>query len=532
VKTSDAADLCVRLATADAHAVGPLVADALVRVWGCAAALVWLPREALAPSSDDLSVSGHVLETCPANELLGCLLEGQIDHWLADRHLDATRVSDLVPAQAGRIIAAWPDQDAVPVDAGGILALVAAQVSSVRDRSQLQQRLSAATTALREAEDEIAQARRVRALGEMASGIVHDFNNALTTILGFAELALGPLDEDDAFYSDLNSIRTAALDAAAVVRRLRDLTRQERPTNEREVADLREIAGMMPALVRPRWMELSECRGVTFEVVVDPQEVPPVHVIVAEIRELLLNLLFNAVDAMPSGGRITITTRRAEDGWAEIAVSDEGSGMSEETCRLVFQPFYTTKGKHGTGLGLSVCRTIAQRHGANLEVKSAQGVGTTFVLRLPPAPPGLVATGPRPASDRRVIPLAKQRVLFVDDEPDVRESVGQLLRALGHEVFVADSGSAAIAMACRQHIDVLITDFGMPDMNGLVVAQRFRVLAPHVPVVLLSGWGIDQTGRPANVRSVIGKPVTMKALSEAIAVCVAEPIQWWDEKCS
>jgi signal transduction histidine kinase len=530
VTTSDAADLCVRLATADAHAVGPLVADALVRDLGCAAALVWLPREA--PTSDDLSVGGRVLETCPASEILGRLLDGRIDCWLADRHLQATRASDLVPPQAGRIIAAWPEESAVPAEAGAILTLIAAQVSTVRDRTQLQQRLTASATALREVEDEIAQARRVRALGEMASGIVHDFNNALTTILGFAELALGPLEEDDAFYSDLNSIRTAALDAAAVVRRLRDLTRQERSSNEREIADLREIAGMMPALVRPRWTEASECRGVTFQVVVDAHEVPPVHVVVAEIRELLLNLLFNAVDAMPEGGRITITTRQAEDGWAEIAVADEGSGMSEETCRQAFQPFYSTKGKHGSGLGLSVCRTIAHRHGASLDVTSAPGVGTTFVLRLPPATPDLVANGPRPTSDRSVAPIATQRVLFVDDEADVRESVGQLLRALGHEVSIADSGSAAIAMACRQHIDVLITDFGMPDMNGLIVAQRFGVLAPQVPVVLLSGWGIDHASRPANVRSVIGKPVTMKALSEAIAVCVAEPIQWWDEKCS
>jgi CheY-like chemotaxis protein len=235
---------------------------------------------------------------------------------------------------------------------------------------------------------------------------------------------------------------------------------------------------------------------------------------------------------MPSGGRITIATRETDEGWAVISVADEGLGMSDEVKQRIFQPFFSTKGDRGSGLGLSVCQTIARRHGARLEVQSVPGEGTTFMLKLPPAAPGLVVA----PSPTRVVahPVAVQRVLLVDDQEEVRESVGEMLRAMGHHVTVAVGGEGAVSLVGRQQIDVVITDLGMPGMSGLEVAQRFRILAPKVPVVILTGWGLDRdTERPPNVVFVLGKPVTMKSLDDALTACTAEPASnEWSKKCS
>jgi CheY-like chemotaxis protein len=181
-----------------------------------------------------------------------------------------------------------------------------------------------------------------------------------------------------------------------------------------------------------------------------------------------------------------------------------------------------------------VCQTIASRHGATLDVRSAPGQGSTFTLALPPASPGLTAAvEPRQAAAAR--PRPAQRVLLVDDQEEVRDSVGEMLRALGHDVTVVDRGDAAVALAGRQRLDVVITDLGMPGMNGLDVAQRFRVLAPRVPVVLLTGWGLDnEAPRPPNVAFVLSKPVTMKSLGDALEACATTPapLDERSEKCS
>jgi CheY-like chemotaxis protein len=408
---------------------------------------------------------------------------------------------------------------------------MAGHVSSVIERLDTDRLLATSRTSLRDYEREIAQTRRVRALGEMASGIVHDFNNCLTTILGFTELSLGPLEEKDAHYEDLSTIRTAALDAAALVRRLQALSRPPRGGDEREIIDLREVVRAMPRLALPRWSRRAQCEGIRFDIVVDAQPVPPVCVAVAEIRELLLNLLFNAVDAMPKGGQIVIGTRQV-DGEIEITVKDEGVGMAPEVLDRVFEPFFTTKGDGGGyGLGLAVCRSIAERHGGRLSARSAPGKGSMFTLRLPPAPTELLAplgaAAAPVAADR-----TGRRVLLVDDQHEVRESVGEMLRALGHDVLICEEGNAALAMAIRQRVDVIVTDLGMPNMNGVELAERLRVVVPNTPVVLLTGWGLDDDRLPDNVSSVVSKPITMKRLAEALAATTDRTVDSRRIQCS
>jgi len=535
MNTGVASALSSSLAVAtDAREVGAALAGALAERWA-AEIVVWLPSsDDGTVREEDLAVSGETLRSCPPAALCQLVRDRRIDRWLAAHGLPECHMVDLPPAHLGRIVAAWSRPEAVPAGSDDALGLAAGQASLVMERRLLEDRLATASTALLEAEDQLLRTRRVRALGEMASGVVHDFNNYLMSILGFAELALGPLDEGDAFYNDLNGIRTSALDAAALVRRLQSFGRRGPEADEREVVDLRDVARLMATLARPRWMQVSQCRNVSFEVIVDARPVPAVHVIVAEIRELLLNLIFNAVDAMPGGGRITIATDQADDGSAVISVSDEGVGMSKEVQPRVFQPFFSTKGDHGSGLGLSVCQTIATRHGAKLSFESTLGEGTTFTLTLPVATPALVADARPRRSGAATGYSTQQRVLLVDDQEEVRASVGEMLRAMGHDVTVVDRGEAAVSLVGRQRIDVVITDLGMPGMTGLDVAQRFWQLAPQVPVVLLTGWGLDpDAARPANVVFVLGKPATMRSLDDAISACLAAPAAGnWSEKCS
>jgi signal transduction histidine kinase len=535
MNTGLASALSSSLAVAtDVRDVGAALASVLAETWA-AEVVVWLPRsDEGTVREEDLAVSGETLRSCPPAEL--CQLVGgcRIDRWLAAHGLPESRMVDLPPAHLGRIVVAWNRPDAVPAGSDDALGLVAGQASLILERRHLEDRLTAASSALLEADDQILRTRRVRALGEMASGVVHDFNNCLTSILGFTEIALGPLDEGDAFYNDLNGIRTSALDAAALVRRLQSCGRLGSDKNEQELVDLCDVARLMPTLARPRWMQAGQRHNVSFEVIVDARPVPTVHVIVAEIRELLLNLIFNAVDAMPEGGRITIATYPADDGSAVVSVSDEGVGMSKDVQHRIFQPFFSTKGDQGSGLGLSVCQTIAARHRGRLSVESTPGSGATFTLTLPAASPALVAD-PRPRRSRAAMGYAtQQRVLFVDDQEEVRASVGEMLRAMGHHVTVVDRGAAAVSLVGRQRIDVVITDLGMPGMTGLDVAERFRLLAPRVPIVLLTGWGLDpDAARPDNVAFVLGKPVTMKSLDDAISACLAAPAAGnWSEKCS
>ena len=307
------------------------------------------------------------------------------------------------------------------------------------------------------------------------------------------------------------------------MRRLQSVGRHGREADEREVVDLRDVARLMPTLARLRWMQASQCHNVSFEVIVDARPVPAVHVIVAEIRELLLNLIFNAVDAMPEGGRITIATDQADNGSAVISVSDDGVGMSKEIQRQVFQPFFSTKGDHGSGLGLSVCQTIATRHGASLSVESTPKEGTTFTLDA--ASGGARARRRRPSAPDRIghgLPR-QQHVLLVDDQEEVRASVGRCCARwdiTSRSWIGAKPPSRSWAGSASTWS--LSTRHARDDRarRGAAV-QPARAAGADCPADRL---GLDPDAvRPANVVFVLGKPVTMKSVDDALSACLAAP---------
>ncbi len=374
---------------------------------------------------------------------------------------------------------------------------------------------------LRATQENVVKQERLSALGMMAGGIAHDFNNALTMLLGYSELLL-PYMENSAPPRELGYIRQvvgAANDAAHVVSRLRDFYRPVERDEIRLAVDLNELVRAAVAFTLPKWKARSRAEGVQITVETDLHDVPTIAGNAAELREVLTNLIFNAVDAMPAGGQLRIATASREDGVA-IAVSDTGTGMSESECERCLEPFFTTKGESGTGLGLSVVYGIVQRHGGAIEIESEIGRGTTFVISFPlttpttaEAPPAALAEIDRPL-----------RILVADDQEMICELMTENLQAEGHTVATAFDGTAALEVFRNGKFDLVITDQSMPGMNGEQLAEAIAQLDPETAIILLTGFGEEMHAAgqlPPAVDLVLGKPVSSAALRRAIQQVVA-----------
>jgi nitrogen fixation negative regulator NifL len=381
--------------------------------------------------------------------------------------------------------------------------------------------LERALEELRAAHDQVVQQERLRALGTMASGIAHDFNNALAAILGFAELLCNRPDnlaDTKKTLRYLQMINTAAQDAGVVVNRLREFYRQREEGEVFAPVDLNELIEQAVSLTQPKWKNQAEVRGVTIQVVTEPGEIRPVIGSEADLREALTNLIFNSVDAMPQGGTITIRTRPANS-QVIMEVIDTGMGMTEEVRQRCLEPFFTTKGDRGTGLGLSMVYGIVQRHQGSVEIESAPGKGTTFRLSLPMAqeePP----TSTLESAPESIRPL---RALVVDDEEIVRQILREYLVGDGHTVETAGNGREALDKLSQSSFDVVLLDRAMPGLSGDQVAVAIKELKPDLPVILLTGFGnmMQAAGeRPPGVDLILGKPVTIAGLRAGLAQVV------------
>ncbi|HEX8146558.1 MAG TPA: ATP-binding protein [Pyrinomonadaceae bacterium] len=358
--------------------------------------------------------------------------------------------------------------------------------------------------------EQYAQIEKLSALGELASGVAHDFNNTLAGILGRAQLLLGTKDPER-IDAGLKLIIKTAKDGAKTIKRIQDFARQRRDhdfqpvTVDQLLLDVREIT-------RPRWKSRAESEGVhiSLELQLGSDEAR-VMGDESELREVLVNLVFNAVDAMPQGGTLTLSTRESA-GTVEIAVADTGTGMAEEVRSRVFDPFFTTKGKAGMGLGLAVSYGIVRRHEGGIEVESEVGKGTTFRIKLPAA---AAAARQEPAAEAPAISLVPQRpgstrILVVDDEENVRELLADILESGGYQVELAASGREALdKFGDGAAFDALFTDLGMQGMSGWELAHAVRELDGKIPVAVVTGWGeaVGSSERlAAQVDWVIAKP--------------------------
>jgi PAS domain S-box-containing protein len=359
--------------------------------------------------------------------------------------------------------------------------------------------------------ERLSETEKLRALGELASGVAHDFNNLLGAILGRAQLlrrrTLAP--EID---HDLAVIEKAAQDGRETVRRIQEFSRTRRDKKFENV-DLAEILSDALEITKTRWKDDALLRKVHIKPVFEATELPPILGNASELREVFTNLILNAIDAMPQGGRLELSCRR--DGDQLIArVADTGVGMTEGIRQNIFDPFFTTKGARGMGLGMSVVYGIVTRHGGKIDVETALGKGTTFLLEFPISREKQV---PLAGTDGAALPalLRPGRILVVDDEPDVAAVVTDVLESAGHEVHTALSGAMALQMIELTQFDLVFTDLGMPDMSGWDVAERINALKPGLTVALVTGWGtsLDETDAARRgVSAVVHKPFEIDAL--------------------
>jgi len=383
---------------------------------------------------------------------------------------------------------------------------VAAALSNARAYREL--RLARAE--LEQAQEQILRVERLRSIGEVAEGVAHDFNNVLSVILSRTQMLLRE-EKDPDRRTNLEIVEAAARDARDTVRRIQGFAGRSDEESFMPV-NLDQVVQEALAMTSYRWRDAAERDGHTIIVETMLGSAPRVRGNPAEIRQVLINMIYNACDAMPQGGRLSIRTA-SEAGWGRLVVADTGVGMDEDTMAQAFGLFFTTKGSGNTGLGLSISQGIVQRHGGQIEVQSKVGEGTTFTVSLPlaeqqqdkPAPP---QSEPTPSGDLRV--------LVVDDDAVVLAALQEAVQTLGYQAAGAPNGAAALQMVAAQQFDLVITDLGMPGMSGWQVAEEVKRLSPGTQVIILTGWG-DTVENSRYVEETLTKPVELRTLQEVLA---------------
>jgi signal transduction histidine kinase/ActR/RegA family two-component response regulator len=375
--------------------------------------------------------------------------------------------------------------------------------------------------------EQFSQLEKLSALGELASGVAHDFNNTLAGILGRAQLMMRTNDPEK-IKRGLEIIIRSAEDGAKTVKRIQDFARQRRD-HDFALVNIDQLLLDVSEITRPRWKGRAEASNVHISLELQIHSNAHIMGDDSELREVLVNMVFNAVDAMPQGGTLTLSTEESE-GMVEIAVSDTGTGMSEEVRSRIFDPFFTTKGKAGLGLGLAVGYGIIRRHEGTVEVESEAGGGTTFKIRLPVATPeakdqyikesnaSVVSLHDGVTANSLHPPVLQQpKVLVVDDEAYVRELLRDILDNEGCQAVLADDGQKALALFDAGNFDAIFTDIGMPEMSGWELADAIRERDSSIPLAVITGWGeavgsAEQKG--ARVDWVVTKPFDMRRIVE------------------
>jgi signal transduction histidine kinase/CheY-like chemotaxis protein len=356
----------------------------------------------------------------------------------------------------------------------------------------------------------------LRSLGETVGGLAHNFNNSLAAILAYTELLLRDAPKDSTAQRRLVVVREVALEASATVRRLQDFVSRQ-PEVAFGPVGLPAVIQEALDLTAPRWRDDAERRGVVITVTQDMEALPPVEGIAFELRDALVRLILNAVQAMHEGGTLGIRAASEESGWIVVEVRDTGIGMTEEHSRLVANRALEKAPAGRGGRGLSEVAEIIERHGGSMSIESEPGRGTVVRLRLhasrfqiiPPAAGVVEAVHPEQAS----------RILLVDDDPRLLTVLSDTLESYGHAVTTAAKGEEAVEVFDPSLHDVVITDLGMPRMNGWEVAERIKAKSPDTPVFLLTGWGESVAAHEGSqyVDRVIAKPVSAEALVEQLA---------------
>lgn len=407
------------------------------------------------------------------------------------------------------------------------------QCRGLYDRVRLTEGVQKAYEELRRTQQVVVQQERLRALGQMASGVAHDVNNALSPIVAYSELLLNTIpDLPDSAREYLQTIKRSGNDIAHIVARMREFYRRRSDTEQLTKVNINQIIEEVIVLTRPRWRDLSQREGISIHIERDLESKPPPLLSdPSDLREALINLIFNSIDALPQGGTITLATRAvdrrqssqdAPQRAVQVEVRDSGIGMDERTRERCLEPFFSTKVKRGgTGLGLAMVYGMMQRHEGTIEIESAPGCGTCVRLTFP-------IREAQPSSVVNVVAQIRHnhslRVLCIDDEPQIQQLLKDCLASFKHQVTVAASGRQGMdlfreAKKRDQPYEVVVTDLGMPDMDGTQVTRSIKAESPETPVIMMTGWGtmMKEDGEAApQVDALIGKPPNIAELNNLL----------------
>lgn len=368
--------------------------------------------------------------------------------------------------------------------------------------------------------EQVMREDKLRALGQLASGVAHNFNNSLTAVLGYTQMVLSRVS-DTKIARHLKTVETAALDAAKMVQRIQNFARQ-RKDEPSAPSDLNQIVRDALDLTRSRWRDDARAAGIVYDIAFKPTSDVTAMCDQSAMREVFVNIIINALDAMPSGGRLTIATGIKGD-MATIKFADTGCGMTEDVRLRIFEPFYTTKGAKGYGMGLAVTYGIIERHGGEIQVTSQPGYGSTFIFKLP------LARVQEDLESEIALESAscEASVLIVDDEPAIRALLSDILRARGHKVLVAEDGLAGLRTIESMRFDMLITDLSMPGADGWTIASKARSKWPDIKLVIVTGYGefaemAVPGGDKSLIDALISKPFNIAEIDTTISKLLAQ----------
>jgi len=385
------------------------------------------------------------------------------------------------------------------------------------DKAELYQKLKSRTQVLentiqelKSTQHQLVQSEKLRALGELAGGVAHDFNNMLAVISGRTELLLKRIKDED-IVKPLKIIQKVTNDATDTIRKLQEFTKVE-PDKLFLKVDINNIIKQTIEITKPKWKDEAEAKGIKIEIFCNLKEVGEVWGDPSELREVLTNLIFNSIDAMPEGGKIFLETDAQKD-FVLIKVRDTGIGMTEEVKKKAFDPFFSTKGVEDIGLGLSVAYGIIYRHKGTITIESQPKRGATFLIKLPKS------HKKKMVEEKEKILFFPSDILLIEDQKEVREILKEMLVEAGHKVRIAKSGEEGLEIFKKGLFDLVFTDLGMEKMSGWELTRRLKKISPETKVALITGWGtqIDiSEAKKRGVDFVVPKPFTQEKLLSVV----------------
>lgn len=385
--------------------------------------------------------------------------------------------------------------------------------TAVVAQRELNRQLAAALLKLRETQAQLIQQERLSALGQVARGLAHDLNNALTPVAAYSELLLTTAVPDQR--QALEHVARGARHSAGIIKQLQYFCQPSDTEEPHENVKPRDVIRGAIALTRPRWQDEAMENGIEVDVRSEVDDGLTVFGNAVELTQLFTNLILNAVDAMPQGG--VITTRALADGSEVILeVEDNGIGMSKDVRQRCFEPYFSQK-PSGCGLGLSVCHGIVDRHDGRIEVSDVPDGGTCFRIALPRRQVNLEEPSVEAVADA----FYGKHVLYIDDDDVARTSIGLLLGDMGLTVDLADSGRSGLDLAESRFYDLVVTDLGMADFTGVEVFYSIKSQSPDLPVIIVSGWSRQEVLKRFEdglfPDAIVEKPVTADAIGRALA---------------